>query len=926
MFSIVHFNARSLNKNFENIIDCLNELNGSFDIIAISETWEDGTNTITNYNMHGYNVFSIARTDKRGGGVALYIKNLYNCTLVTQKSVSVENMFECVTIELHFKQHKNILVSCVYRAPGESISSFCDYILPIIENNCSSKTQYVCGDFNVNLLHHNILDVVATFFDLMYALGLRPLITKPTRVTRTTATLIDNIFTNDIDTQYDSGIIIVDVSDHLPIFSMCVKSIKNTIITKTMKTVRQIKEDNIIALNRELASLAWDRVLLEEDTNTAYDQFTSELMRVYHKCCPLKYVKLNKRTDPVKPWVTSGLVNACRKKNNLYRQFLIQRTIVTERRYKLYKNKLTAILRKEKKKYYCALLLENKNNIAGTWKVLRTLLGREKHKYEFPDKFDCNGATISNKTDIANLFNNFFTNVGPDLANKIITPDGASIYDYMLNQNDNCMFLTPVDEMEVSRVVNRCKNKYSTDANELSMYVVKRIFVNIVTPVTHICNLSFKNGVFPEKMKVAKIIPIYKSGKRSDCTNYRPISLLPQISKILEKLFNARLTAFLNRYNVISPAQYGFRENMSTSHALTELVDEITASLDHKLCTMGVFIDLKKAFDTVNHQLLCKKLEFHGVRGVVLKWITSYLTKRSQFVSIDGSHSDMLDISCGVPQGSVLGPKLFIVYVNDLCNISDHAKCVLFADDTNLLCSDTNIDQLFATVASVLDNMCTWFAVNKLSLNVSKTSYMLFRSNIKIDVGLLINGTRIERVNVAKFLGVTIDEQLNWKAHISSIKCKLAKSTAILYKCSQLIDYQSMRILYCSVFLPYINYCSEIWGNTYPTNINGIVLLQKRAIRLLFDADRLAHTAPLFRRANVLNFTDLVKVKTAIFMYRAYYCMLPVNIQNKILKQKNLHATRSMLQLVRIRVVTNVRAMSLIVYGITLHGTHYALI
>ena len=297
-------------------------------------------------------------------------------------------------------------------------------------------------------------------------------------------------------------------------------------------------------------------------------------------------------------------------------------------------------------------------------------------------------------------------------------------------------------------------------------------------------------------------------------------------------------------------------------------------------------------------------MEFHSVRGAVLQWITSYLANRSQFVSIGESNSDLLNVSCGVPQGSVLGPKLFILYVNDLCNISDRAKCFLFADDTNLLCSNTNIHQLFATVAPVLDNMCTWFAVNKLSLNVSKTCYMLFRSNVQIDLDLYINGARIETVEVVKFLGVIIDEQLNWKAHIASIKCKLSKTTAILYKCSQLIDPQSMRILYCSVFLPYINYCSEIWGNTYLTNINGIALLQKRAIRLLFDADRLEYTAPLFRRANVLKFTDLVKFKTAIFMYQAYHCMLPVNLQKNFVKQSNLHATRSKLQLTRTCILT----------------------
>ena len=245
-----------------------------------------------------------------------------------------------------------------------------------------------------------------------------------------------------------------------------------------------------------------------------------------------------------------------------------------------YKNKLIAILRKEKKKYYCLLLQENKNNIAGTWMILRTIMGNAHKTHDFPAKLNNNGNMTNDQTNIANMFNGFFTNVGPDLAKNITAPGDSSIFDYMQNRNENCMFLTPVDEVEVSRVVASCKNKLSTDANELSMYIIKRIIATIVTPITHICNLSFKNGVFPDKMKTAKIIPIFKSGDREDCTNYRPISLLPQISKILEKLFNRRLSEFLEKYKVISPTQYGFRENMSTCFALTELVDEITASLD----------------------------------------------------------------------------------------------------------------------------------------------------------------------------------------------------------------------------------------------------------------------------------------------------------------------------------------------------------
>ena len=558
-----------------------------------------------------------------------------------------------------------------------------------------------------------------------------------------------------------------------------------------------------------------------------------------------------------------------------------------------------------------------KNNIAGTWKILRTIMGKKRNQHTYPELFHKDDKVIERKENIANMFNRFFTSVGPDLAKQINPPAGASIFDYLKNQNDNSMFLSPVDENEVIRVVESCKNKSSTDADGLSMNIVKHIITLILKPLTHIFNTSFKTGVFPDKFKIAKVIPVFKSGIKENCSNYRPISLLPQFSKILEKLFNSRLSAFLDKNNIINPSQYGFRENMSTSYALTELINEITSSLNNKMYSIGVFIDLKKAFDTVDHKLLCEKMYFYGIRGVAHNWITSYISNRSQFVCYDEFHSDLLNISCGVPQGSILGPKLFILYINDLCNISRLVKYILFADDTNLFCANKNIKQLVTTVSTVLDKLCTWFAVNKLSLNVSKTSYMLF-GNLNAQVDIAINGISIDRVRVAKFLGVLIDEKLNWKEHIASVKTKLSKSTAILYKCSQVIDSQSMHILYNSLFLPYISYCSEIWGNTYPSNVNCLVVLQKRAMRLLYGAGRLDHTTPLFYRSHILKFPDLVKFKTAMFMYKAYYCMLPANIQQHFVKKNISVITRLKNQLERRCVTLNVRAMSLPMYGISL--------
>ena len=382
------------------------------------------------------------------------------------------------------------------------------------------------------------------------------------------------------------------------------------------------------------------------------------------------------------------------------------------------------------------------------------------------------------------------------------------------------MFMRPVDEEEVITTVTGCTKKRSSDFEDISMDTVAKIVSVICKPLAHICNISFRTGVFPSRMKIAKVIPMFKSGIKTEVTNYRPISLLPQFSKILEKLFLTRINSFLCANNILSSSQYGFRTKLSTSLAVMELIEEITNATDNKKHAIGVFIDLKKAFDTVDHGILIKKLEHYGVRGAASDWLKSYLSNRKQFVNIDGCSSELLDVICGVPQGSILGPTLFIIYINDICNVSNLVTFILFADDTNVFCAGDNKLELECMLNRELAKLCKWFAVNKLSLNLSKTSYMLFRNRPPdVDFNVFIEHERINRVHVTKFLGIYIDDKLNWKYHINTVRSKLSKVAAIIYRASCLINQDGIYMLYCSLFLPYINYCSEIWGNTYCTKI-----------------------------------------------------------------------------------------------------------
>uniref|UniRef100_A0A8C6M4T9 Reverse transcriptase domain-containing protein n=1 Tax=Nothobranchius furzeri TaxID=105023 RepID=A0A8C6M4T9_NOTFU len=911
---MVHFNSRSLYANFQFIKAYIAQFNQPFDVIAISETWIN-TGKEEDFEMKGYELLHLDRTNKKGGGVALYVDKNLRFEKMSRMTRVVDGVMECITVEINMNKQKNIIVSCIYRTPGSKIETFKD-IMEDLYTNLNQKRIFICGDFNIDLLNPNHNKSTEEFIESMYCMGLFPLITRPTRITTHGATLLDNIFTNVMEENIKAGILINDISDHLPVFvtyDCCYKVHRNVgkMIYKTIRTEKAMQ-----CLKNELIKQDWTIVYKHKDVNKAYEAFLSIFMALLEKNSLL--IEVNRKDKYTgRPWMTKGLQNACKKKNSLYREFIKKRTTESEKKYKKYKNKLTNIMRTCKKEYFIKKLEDNKDSMKGIWNVLNSIIKNAPRTNDYPGYFMEGTNTISKMNEVVDGFNDFFVHIGPKLAAEIKVDMIERETGGNIERNASSMFLRAVEEKEIYDIVSGLKNKTSTDFHDIDMLTVKRVIDGIVKPLQYIFNLSFQEGVFPQKMKVAKIIPIYKSGEKHCFTNYRPVSVLCQFSKILEKLFLKRLDNFVEKHDLLANCQYGFRNNRSTVLALMDLMEEITECMDNKKYALGVFLDLKKAFDTVDHKILIIKLEKYGFRGVVLDWIKSYVMNRQQYVQINEFKSKLMDIECGVPQGSVLGPKLFIMYINDICKVSKILKFVIFADDTNILCSSGEFQQVVEVITQELKILKTWFDRNKLSLNLNKTKFMLFGNHKKdINIEICVDNVYLERVNTIKFLGVIIDHKACWKSHITYVRGKLARGIAVLGKVKHFLDRKTLYMLYCAFILPYMSYCVEVWGNTYKSNIQTIIIMQKRAIRLINQEGYRAHTNALFIKTQALKFQDLVKFKTVQIIYKVRKGMLPIEISKWFLEREGRYNFRGKWNLKVQRVRTTLKRMSISIAGV----------
>ena len=334
------------------------------------------------------------------------------------------------------------------------------------------------------------------------------------------------------------------------------------------------------------------------------------------------------------------------------------------------------------------------------------------------------------------------------------------------------MFIQPVTHLDVEDIISTLDSSKSIGPYSIPVNLLKILGHHLSLPLAKLINQSFTAGVFPTELKVAKVISLFKRGDPEFASNYKPILLLPVFSKIFEKLMHKRLYSFVTQNHIIYPLQYGFQEKHSVEHALISLTETIRNTLDNRKFGCGIFLDLQKAFDTVNHDILLSKLEHYVIRGIALAWFKSYLSDRYQYVSMNGFTSNLLNVPYGVPQGSVIGPLLFLIFINDLPNTTKKLKFYLFADDTNIYFESQSLGNLCKKVNNELKYVKRWLDANKLMLNVSKSKYIIFHSatsTIPSCLSIKIDKKHIDRAKYVKLLGLLLDEYLSWKYHLSEL-------------------------------------------------------------------------------------------------------------------------------------------------------------
>lgn len=863
-FRLLNLNIRSIHKNFDELLILLKLLHYNVDIIILTEC-RLGKLVNLKY-IDGYTAYSTSNHKLQNDGVVVYVKNTYSVKKITEIDLPGSN-----TLQLDI--NVNVSILAIYRSPANTnLSPFLDALDNVLRSNNDKESIILTGDININIMN---LDTSSNAYEYMNVLaehGLKVGINSPTRVCETTQTCIDHVMFR--TKKYAESMVYKNsVTDHYTILFKINIGARDPKFSKEL-IINRIDFD---ALKNDLSLENWQPVVNSANVDTAVDNFI-EIVKKYVKKFSYSFTRKNKCS---KPWMTNGILQSINTRDKLnYKCKKFPNNLILKDEYKKYRNHCNFLIKYTKESYYRNKLEENKNNLRETWKVIKEAANIKPQQSAISSIKTDNGLIDANQDplSVANLFNNYFIKVGKNLADELkLSQKSLQSSNNVHTDHEKIpltnIYLTPTTESEIFKIVLSLKNGSSGGTDGLGSDIFKKNIDALKVPLTYIVNLSLKNGVFPNKCKEGKVLPLFKGGDRNEIKNYRPISILNTLSKIIEKIVKNRLTKFLDMNEILSRNQFGFRERMGTSDAISKLSHHVLNTLDQNKQCIGVFLDLAKAFDTVCHRLLIEKLNNIGVVGKALSWFKSYLTDRTQVVHINNISSNVAGIEYGVPQGSVLGPILFNIFINDLCDLEINGNITTFADDTVVLFTGESWSSVNGICEEEMRKIKLWLDRNLLSLNVDKTKFMTFSlteagqpiqlKEIKIHScdppvsTFSCNCKPISKTHSIKYLGINLDNKLKWEEHTKVVAKKLRMSMYIFRDLRNILSIRSLKTVYFAICQSLFLYGIDSWGGCASSFLSPVEIAQKQIIKIILKKPRRCPSAEIFHKFDVLNIRQL---------------------------------------------------------------------
>ena len=697
----------------------------------------------------------------------------------------------------------------------------------------------ILGDFNIDAMKKGTLEL--EYNQILQSFLLNQTIKEPTRVTPDSQSCIDHVIVNRTEFLSESGVIPVGVSDHHLTYSIRKRDKKGGGSKHYEIKTRNFKHYSHEKFKDKLKDKNWRKITQSQDINTAYNMLVDNIISAADDIAPERLLRIKNQCDP---WVTGETIHKMHK-----RDFLLGRAKkekLLEKKKKLFQEvrELRSQIRKDlyskKKEFFEEQKKEAGNNPKSLWSVLKKACSPSKKQHAVPT-LKQDGVLVTEANIVADVFNKYFTSVAKNIASKLKKPKGKwtdNLVIFYANVKRKSFSLKPVSKEWVMKQLKSLSVHKATGPDKISAKFLKDGAEILTVAMRHIINLSIETSKVPTAIKLAKIVPIFKKGSRFEAGNYRPISLLPIISKIIERAINEQVVSYLESTKILMNRQYGFRRGFSTETAVISLVDQIRNQTGQKRHTAAIFIDLRKAFDTVDHSLLLEKMNVIGFTQQAKNWFRSYLENREQYVELQGKSSSKEQVSCGVPQGSILGPTLFLIYINDISAALKNSSTVLYADDTVFHVSHKCPETLEKIMQEEFSELNDWLVDNKLSLALDKTELMIFSPKSKIKEGEGIKVANLKRVTEFKYLGIYVDSKLNFSKHLQNLVKKISQRISALRRQAKSLPLIHVKRLAEAVISPYLSYCSSAWFSALSaTQIKQLQRQQNTIIRMVLGLD-----------------------------------------------------------------------------------------